>query len=172
MPRPKEEETSWASVAVLAAAGLGIALLVWRSYVNDAPRVQAYRAPAAAVPAAAPRVDAPQSLAALAESHRSARRFAEAAAVYRRMLALDPKDASLHNELGMALHYTGKGEAAVAALERATALDPKLQRAWLSLGFVNKSLGREKAARAALAKAFALDPSSPVGVEAASMLGR
>lgn len=167
----EKEETSWASVAVLAAAGLGIALLVWRSYVHDAPRVQAYRAPAAAV-SGSPRIETAQSLGSLAEGHLAARRYDEAAKVYRRMLEVEPKDASIHNELGLALHYGGKSDEAVAALKKATTLDPKLQRAWLSLGFVLKSLGREKPARAALERAIALDPASAPGVEAASMLRR
>jgi len=167
----EKEETSWASVAILAAAALAIALLVWRSYVNDAPRVQAYRAPAAAV-STMPRIETAPSLGALAESHFSARRYDEAAKVYRRMLELQPKDAAIYNELGLALHYSGKGDEAVAALKKATTLDPRLQRAWLSLGFVLKSLGREKPARAALERAVALDPASAPGVEAASMLRR
>lgn len=166
----RKDETSWASVAILAVAGLGVAFLIWRSYHNDAPAVRTYQAPPAAAPMAAPA--APVSLAGQAESLLAAHRYDEAAATYRKMLELSPKDASIQNELGLALHYAGKGDEAVAALKKAVALDPKLQRAWLSLGFVQKSLGREKPARAALEKAVALDPASAPGVEAAGMLKR
>jgi Flp pilus assembly protein TadD len=171
----EKEETSWGSIAVLLVAGLVIVGLVWRSYQNDAPRVAAYQAPPArsAPPAAAmPQIETAQSLSALAESHFSAHRYEEAIEVYRKMLALDPKDAATYNELGLALHYTGKSEEALDALKKATALEPKEQRAWLSYGFVLKSMGREKPARAALEKVIALDPATAQGVEAKSMLKR
>lgn len=166
----EKEETSWASIAVLAAAALGIALLIWRSYVNDAPAAAAYRAPAApSAPSAPP---AAPTLAEQAEGHFSARRYAEAAKVYRRMLELSPKDAGVWNELGLCLHYDGKADEAVAALKKATSLDPRLQRAWLSLGFVLKSQGKDSSAKTALEKAVALDPASAPGLEAAAMLKR
>lgn len=165
-----EEGTSWASIAVLAAAGLGAGLLIWRSYVNDAPAARSYQAPAA--PAAPSMPAAPPTLAEQAEAHFTARRFGEAAAVYRKMLELSPKDAGVYNELGLCLHYDGRTDEAVAALKKATAIDPRLQRAWLSLGFVLKSAGRDAAAKAALEKAVALDPASAPGVEAAAMLKR
>lgn len=168
----EKEETSWASIAILAAAGLGALLLVWRSYEKDAPRVTTYQAPPSAPASSAPQVETPQSLGALADSHLAARRYDEAIGVYRKMLALDPRDAGIYNELGLALHYKGSSEEAVAALMKATSIDPKMQRAWLSTGFVLKSMGREKEARAALKKTIALGPATAQGVEAASMLKR
>ena len=101
----EKEETSWGSTAILLVAGLVVVGLVWRSYLNDAPRVTTYQAPPArsAPPnAAAPQIETAQSLSALAESHFSARRYAEAISVYRKMLARDPKDAATYNELGLA----------------------------------------------------------------------
>ena len=165
----ERETTSWASVAVLAAAAAGVAVLIWRSYVNDAPPVRAYQAPAP--PAASAPAPAP-TLGELAESHFAAHRYGEAAKAYRKMLELSPNDASVYNELGLCLQYDGKEDEAVAALKKATALDPRLQRAWLSLGFVLKSQGKDKPARAALEKAVALNPASAPGVEAAAMLKR
>ena len=88
------------------------------------------------------------------------------------MLALDPRDAGIYNELGLALHYKGQSEEAVAALKKATSLDPKMQRAWLSTGFVLKSIGRDDEARAALKKTIALDPATAQGIEAANMIKR
>lgn len=168
----EKEETSWASIAILAAAGLGVLVLVWRSYQNDAPRVTAYQAPPSAAVSSVPQVETAQSLGALAESHLAARRYDEAIGVYRKMLTLEPRDAGIYNELGLALHYIGKSDEAVAALNKATSLDPKMQRAWLSTGFVLKSMGRDKEALAALKKTIALDPASAQGREAANMIKR
>lgn len=171
----EEEKDSRAAYAVLAAAGLIFAGLVWRSYHNDAPRIESYAAPAAA-PAAgvagALQVETVEALGAAAEGHLASRRYGEAIRVYRRMLELEPGNASIYNELGLALHYDGKSGEALAALEKATALDPKLQRAWLSRGFVLKSTGQDAKARVALEKTVALGPATPQGVEARRMLGR
>lgn len=169
----EEEKDSRAAYAVLAAAGLIFAGLVWRSYHNDAPRIVSYSAPAAApapTVAGALQVETVETLNLLAENHLAARRYGEAIRVYRKMLALEPKNASLLNELGLALHYDGKSAEAVETLRKATALDPRLQRAWLSLGFVLKSTGQDAKARAALEKTIALGASTPQGVEARKML--
>ncbi|MCR4295303.1 MAG: tetratricopeptide repeat protein [Elusimicrobia bacterium] len=166
------EKNSWAAPALLAAAGLAVALLVWRSYRRDAPRVTAYTAPPAATVSGAMQLETAETLQALAEAHLAARRFADAEGVYRKILALDPKNASVYNELGLVLHYQGRSDEALDALKTATTLDPKLQRAWLSYGFVLTTLGRKEQARLALQKTIALDPASAQGREAKTMLGR
>lgn len=168
----EKEETSWGSVAVLLVAGLVVAALVWRSYQSDAPPITTYQAPSAPSAPSAPPIATGQSLAALAESHFNARRYDEAISAYRKMLALDPNDAAVYTDMGLALHYSGKADEAVAALQKATTLDAKQQRIWLSYGFVLKSLGREKQARAALEKTVALGPATEQGIEAKSMLKR
>lgn len=171
----EKEKDSRAAYAVLAVAGLAVAALVWRSYHHDAPRIENYTAPSARpappVPAA-PRIETAATLDALAQGHLAARRYGEAARTYRRMLELEPGNASIHNELGLVLHYDGKSAEALAALRKATALDPKLQRAWLSLGFVLKSTGKDAQAREALTKTIALGPSTAQGREAREMLDR
>lgn len=171
----EEQKDSRAAYAVLGAAGLIFAGLVWRSYHNDAPRIASYTAPAA-TPApgvsGALQVETLDTLNALAEGHLAARRYGEAVRVYRKMLALEPGNASVLNELGLALHYEGKSDEALEALRKATTLDPKLQRAWLSQGFVLKSTGQDAKARVALEKTVALGASTPQGVEARKMLGR
>jgi len=173
----EDDKDSRAAYAVLAVAGLALSGLVWRSYHNDAPRIENYAAPA---PAAAPapsvagalQVETLESLNAAAEGHLASRRYGEAIRVYRRMLELEPKNASLLNELGLALHYDGKSAEAIETLRKATTLDPELQRAWLSQGFVLKSTGQDAKARAALEKTIALGASTPQGVEARKMLER
>lgn len=171
----ENEKDSRAAYAVLAAAGLAVVFLVWRSYHNDAPRIESYAAPAAAPApsvAGALQTETVETLNLLAERHLSARRYGEAIRVYRKMLELEPKNASILNELGLSLHYDGKSAEAIETLRKATALDPKLQRAWLSLGFALKSSGQDAKARAALEKTIALGASTPQGVEARRMLER
>lgn len=168
----ENEKNSRAAYALLGAAGLAVALLVWRSYHRDAPAVTVYTAPPPSSVSGALQVETADALNALAETHLAARRFGEAVRVYRKMLDLDPKNASIYNELGLALHYEGKSDQALDALRKATVLDPKLQRAWLSLGFVLKSTGQDARAREALTKTIALGPATPQGREALSMLQR
>lgn len=168
----EKDKDAWSAYAILAAAGFAVAFLTWRSYRNDAPRIENYTLPPAPGVAGAMKAETAQSLNDLAESHRAAGRHAEAAEAYRKALALEPKNASILNELGLALHYQGRSAEAVETLKKATALDPKLQRAWLSLGFVLKSAGRDAEARAALEKTVSLGPSTAQGREALSMMNR
>ncbi|AFL75544.1 tetratricopeptide repeat protein [Thiocystis violascens] len=98
-------------------------------------------------------------------------RYAEAVAVYRRILELSPEDAEAHNDLGLALLYTGDQAGAIASLKAAVAKDPTLQRPWLTFGFVNLQTGNRAEAQEALERARDLDPNSEIGKEAVRLLG-
>ncbi len=98
------------------------------------------------------------------------RRFAAAIPVYERILVLAPSDAETHNDLGLALHYSGRSKEGIEVLQSATGLAPSFQRAWLSLGFVAVQSGNADVGRTALERARALDPDSEVGKEAARLL--
>ncbi|NEV62531.1 tetratricopeptide repeat protein [Thiorhodococcus minor] len=99
------------------------------------------------------------------------RRFPEAVRVYRRILELNPEDAEAHNDLGLALHYTGDTSAAIAQLRIAVGKAPDLQRPWLTLGFLSLQEGKDAQAKAALERARDLDPESDIGKEAVRLLG-
>lgn len=99
------------------------------------------------------------------------RRYREAALVYGRILKLNPEDVEAHNDLGLALHYTGDTEGALEILRAGTAKAPELQRQWLTLGFVSLSAGKRDAAREALERARDLDPQNDIGREALRLLG-
>ncbi|MBK1721225.1 tetratricopeptide repeat protein [Thiocystis violacea] len=99
------------------------------------------------------------------------RRFAEAAAVYQRILELNPADAEAHNDLGLALHYTGDTAGAFEQLQMAVTQAPELQRPWLTLGFLSFQAGKVAEAKAALERARDLDPESDIGKEAQRLLG-
>lgn len=101
-----------------------------------------------------------------------ARRFSEAIPIYRRVLELAPDDGETLNDLGLALHYSGRTQAGLEALQRGTQADPEFQRVWLSLGFVALQSGQPALAQASLERARALDPDNDIGREAKRLLGR
>lgn len=100
----------------------------------------------------------------------AARRFDAAIPVYRRILELQPDDAETRNDLGLALHYAGRSQAAIAMLQAGTELAPEFQRVWLSLGFVALQSSDFDVARAALERARAIGPDTEVGREAERLL--
>src|SRR5439155_5282945 len=58
----------------------------------------------------------------------------EAIACYHKAVALDPRNARTHYNLGNALQARGKLDEAIACFEKAIALDPKKTEAHLNLG--------------------------------------
>lgn len=98
------------------------------------------------------------------------RQYERAAELYRRLVALDPSNVELHNNLGLTLHYLGRSDEALTWLEQGIAKDPAHQRIWLTLGFVSAQTGNVDRARDALHTAVQIDPDSPVGQSAQRML--
>jgi len=99
------------------------------------------------------------------------KRYTVAISFYRRILELEPENPDAHNDLGLALHYTGKGQEALEILKAGTAKAPDFQRLWLTLGYVSANAGDSAGAKTALEKARSLGPSNGVGQEAARLLG-
>ncbi len=97
-------------------------------------------------------------------------RFDRAVEVYRRILMNNDRDVDTLNDLGLALHYTGRSQEGVDALKKGTSIDPTHQRIWLSLGFVLATSGRVEEAVHALQKAIELNPNNTVGQEAGKIL--
>lgn len=110
------------------------------------------------------------ALAAAADRLFVARRFDDAIPVYQRLLELKPDDADTRNDLGLALHYTGRSSEAIAMLQQGAGDTPEFQRIWLSLGFVALQAGEVPLAREALERAKAIDQDTEVGREAARLL--
>jgi tetratricopeptide (TPR) repeat protein len=98
-------------------------------------------------------------------------RYAEAIPIYRRILELSGDDLDAHNDLGLALHYTGQTAEALAVLAQGTAKGPQFQRIWLTYGYVQSQAGEGEGAVASLTKARDLGPDTGVGKEAARLLG-
>jgi tetratricopeptide (TPR) repeat protein len=89
-------------------------------------------------------------------------RFDDAAAHYRRALALDPLFADAHNNLGNIRMAQGDLAAAVACYERCLAIDPNTVLAHDNLGLALLRQGKLDEAAASHRRALALDPRGAV----------
>jgi len=96
----------------------------------------------------------------------------EAAAEFRKLIELHPKEALHHAQLAKGLLVIGLGEAARKEATRATELEPQSAVAWLSLGWILQYdlIGRHlrkgfdyEAAERALRKGLDLKPDDPDG---------
>jgi tetratricopeptide (TPR) repeat protein len=119
---------------------------------------------------APPTSDDPQSISREADQLFAAKQYDRAAALYERLIALDPSNVGLYNNLGLTLHYLGRSNDALERLAAGAALDAQHQRIWLTTGFVNLQLGRTEAARSALQKAASIGSDSAIRDSAEKML--
>lgn len=86
-------------------------------------------------------------------------RWSEAVEAYKLVLATEPNNAPIHNNLGVALGKLDQHHAAVAAYTRALELDPTHTNAWFNLGKLSAQLNQPEAALQLLSKALACDPN-------------
>jgi len=100
------------------------------------------------------------------------RQYAEAIRLYRRVLTLNPSDVDTHNDLGLALHYSGNSAAALRVLKQGVEKDPSFQRIWLTLGFVQMYTDERPEAKFALQHALALGGDNGIGEEAQRLLDK
>src|SRR5262249_24590073 len=85
----------------------------------------------------------------------------EAIASFRTAIALDPKDAQVHTNLGAELCNSKHDyDGAIASFRTAIALDPKDAQVHTNLGLVLRLKGQVDEAIASYQKAMALDPKS------------
>jgi tetratricopeptide (TPR) repeat protein len=110
--------------------------------------------------------DNPVALSRIGDEYFETKRYAMAIKVYEKVLELNPEDVDTYNDLGLALHYSGRSDEAIIILNKGTEIVPSFQRVWLSLGFVLISTGQTKEARVVLDKTLDLDPASEMGEEA------
>lgn len=92
-------------------------------------------------------------------AHHRDGRFAEAIALYRRILSLRPDLPDIYNNFGHALAALGKPDAAVLAFECAVALKPANPEALCNWGLALAELGRFDDADAKYRQALAVEPA-------------
>lgn len=85
-------------------------------------------------------------------------RLGEAEALYRQVLAREPRHADATQLLGVMAHQLGRNEAALELINRAIALNAKAPQYHANLGQVLRVLGRWDEAAAAYRRAVALKP--------------
>jgi protein O-GlcNAc transferase len=88
--------------------------------------------------------------------HHQAGRLAEAAAVYREIIAQHPNHSDALHLLGIATHQQGNHQAAIEFLDRAIALNPSVPAYHSNLGLILKDLGQFHRASAAFEAALQL----------------
>lgn len=96
----------------------------------------------------------------LALQHHRAGHLAEAEALYRQILAVQPDHLDTWHNLGLALSQRAQWDEAVAALRRAIELKPDFTSAHFNLGNAFKDQGRADEAIAAYRRALELEPGS------------
>ncbi|MGB8167557.1 MAG: tetratricopeptide repeat protein [Chthoniobacteraceae bacterium] len=99
----------------------------------------------------------------LALHHHQSGRLAEAEAIYREILTVDPRQAHALHSLGIIAHQGGRSEAAANLIRQAISVMPEVPDFYSNLGEVCRSLGRLDEAVAACRQAIALRPNYPEG---------
>jgi tetratricopeptide (TPR) repeat protein len=91
-------------------------------------------------------------------------RFADAASCYAKVVAREPRDWEIWNNLGNARRAAGDGAGAVDALAQARLLRPDLAAIHYNLGVALAEAGRLEEGAAAFAEAVRLAPDNPGGL--------
>jgi tetratricopeptide (TPR) repeat protein len=91
--------------------------------------------------------------------HHQAGRLGEAEAIYRQVLAAEPRHADALNCLGLIAYSAGRTEAAVELILQAIGVDPSRANYYNNLGLPLQRLGRLGEAVASYRKALALTPT-------------
>jgi predicted O-linked N-acetylglucosamine transferase (SPINDLY family) len=94
----------------------------------------------------------------LALQHHHAGRLADAEALYRQILAVQPHHAEAMHLLGVIAHQAGRDDLAVDWIRRALAIDPNSAGAHCNLGEALRGLGRLEEAIASYQRAVELQP--------------
>ena len=115
-------------------------------------------------------LDDPAELSRRADQFFASQQYQQAANAYERLLALDPQNAEIYNNLGLTLHYLGRSDEALRRLNEGIAVNADNQRIWLTLGFVNSQLGNVEQARKALTTATETGSNESIRQSAMSML--
>ena len=97
----------------------------------------------------------------LAFQHHSAGRTADAEALYRQILAIDPNHAGALHHLGIIAQQAGRHDLAVDYIRRAMVLDPYNPAAYSNLGEAYRNLGQLDEALDAYRRALEIKPDLP-----------
>src|SRR5436190_17799703 len=89
------------------------------------------------------------------------RRFAEAEALYRRILESDPQNFDALHLLGLLAHNVGRNQEAIELMSRAESIDPAVPELHANLAMALRALGRLQEAEQHCQAALRLNPRQP-----------
>ncbi len=112
----------------------------------------------------------PALLARLGDERFRQRQYQDAIEIYTQVLAMRPDNVDTHNDLGLALYYSGQPGHALEVLKKGAEQDPGFQRIWLTLGFVQMHTAERPEARYALQEAIKLGTGNDIAQEAERLL--
>src|SRR5207253_1802383 len=111
-----------------------------------------------ATPVNIPAMDVARAMIEAVEHHRAGR-IAEAEALYRQVIAVDPNNPDAHNNLGEIARQSSKLTAAVESYQTALRINPNFAAAHSNLGLALAALGDAYGAIAALREAVRINPN-------------
>lgn len=94
----------------------------------------------------------------LGNLHLARREYADALDVYRRCVAIAPRDAAAHGQLAVALQQLGRTDEARRAYGHSLVLDDRNARVWSNFATLDANAGRLDDARAKWRRALEIDP--------------
>ena len=97
----------------------------------------------------------------LAVQHHESGRLADAEAIYRQILAVEPRHAEALHGVGVIAYQVGRNDVAADSIRQAIALRPNFSAAYDNLGTVLRAQGLLDAAIAAHRQALAITPHDP-----------
>lgn len=98
----------------------------------------------------------------LADKQRNSGNAAGAVPIYRKAIEVEPANARLSLNLGLALAQSGDRASAVTAYRHSLDLDRRQPLAWINLGIALDDLGRTAEAKSAYGQALSLNPRDPL----------
>ena len=129
--------------------------------IFDVVKVSAQPVSGEAMRAAVERVLQGQAAVRRASALVARRRYGDAAEEYRQALAVQPNDASVHNQLGICYQQLQSDAMARREYDRALEINPAYAEVWNNVGTLEQSRKRFKQAVRAYKKAIELKPSLP-----------
>ncbi len=97
----------------------------------------------------------------LALRHQQSGQLAEAEAIYRQILAVEPRHAHALHQLGIVAHQVGRNDLAVDLIRQSIALAPRVPHFYSNLGEVCRALGQLDEAIVSYRQAISLQPDYP-----------
>jgi tetratricopeptide (TPR) repeat protein len=126
--------------------------------IFDVVKVSARPVPGSSLQAAVERARRAQGILASAAVHVARGRYEAAATAYRQVLELQPRDAVLHNRLGICYQKLGDRVMARRSYDRALELNPDYAEVWNNIGTLEQSAERIEEAVKAYKKAIRIRP--------------